>query len=85
MPLQDATTSSLDALKTYSLGWQVHNAEGPAASIPFFRHAVEIDPNFAVANAALALVYGSTGESALATQAIRRAHELRNHASDEEK
>jgi DNA-binding winged helix-turn-helix (wHTH) protein/tetratricopeptide (TPR) repeat protein len=85
IPLQDATTSSLEALKAYSLGWEVQDAQGPAAAIPFFQRAVEIDPEFATAHAALALMYGHTGESALATQTIRRAYELRNHASDNER
>jgi len=85
VPLQEATTSSLEALKEYSLGWQVHHSQGPAAAIPFFKRAVEIDPNFAAAHAMLALLYGHTGESGLATQTMRRAYELRNRASDEER
>lgn len=84
-PLQEATTSSLEALKAYSMGWEVHNSQGPAAAIPFFKRAVEIDPQFAAAQATLGLLYGHTGESALATQTIRRAYELRSHASDEER
>lgn len=84
-PLQEATTSSLEALKEYSLGWEVHHSQGPAAAIPFLKRAVEIDPNFAAAHAMLALLYGHTGESGLATQTMRRAYELRNHASDEER
>jgi DNA-binding winged helix-turn-helix (wHTH) protein/Tfp pilus assembly protein PilF len=84
-PLAQATTPSLDALKAYSLGWQVHEESGPAAAIPFFQRAVEIDPGFAAAHAALGLLHGTTGESALASQSIRRAYELRNHASDQER
>jgi len=83
--LQDATTTSLEALKAYSLGWEVLHAQGPAAAVPFFKRAVEIDSEFAAAHATLALMYGHTGESALATQTIRRAHELRSRASDEER
>lgn len=85
VPLQEATTSSLEALKEYSLGWEVHHSQGPAAAIPFFRRAVEIDPSFAAAQAMLALLYGHTGESGLATQTMGRAYEMRNRASDEEK
>jgi DNA-binding winged helix-turn-helix (wHTH) protein/tetratricopeptide (TPR) repeat protein len=84
-PLQQATTSSLEALKECSLGWDVHHSQGPAAAIPFFKRAIEIDPDFATAHAMLALLYSHTGESGLATQTIRRAHELRDHASDEER
>jgi len=85
IPLQEATTPSLEALKEYSLGWEVQHSRGPAAAIPFFTHAVEIDPNFAAAHAMLALFYGHTGESDLATRTMRRAYELRMHASDEER
>jgi eukaryotic-like serine/threonine-protein kinase len=84
-PLQEATTPSREALKEYSLGWEVHHSQGPAAAIPFLKRAVEIDPNFAAAHAMLALLYGHTGESGLATQTMRKAYELRNHASDEER
>lgn len=85
VPLQEATTPSLEALKEYSLGWEVHHSQGPAAAIPFFKHAVVIDPDFAAAQTMLALLYGHTGESGLATQTMRRAYELRNRASDEER
>jgi eukaryotic-like serine/threonine-protein kinase len=84
-PLEQATTPSLEALKAYSFGWQATNTQGQAAAIPFFRRAVEIDPQFAIAYAALALHHGSLGESGLALQEIRRAHELRDRASDGER
>jgi DNA-binding winged helix-turn-helix (wHTH) protein/tetratricopeptide (TPR) repeat protein len=84
-PLEDATTPSLEALKAYSLGWKVEFAQGPAAAVPYFKRAVEIDPQFAAAQVNLGLLYGHTGESALASQATSRAYELRNHASDEER
>jgi hypothetical protein len=50
-PLEQATTSSLEALKAYSLGMQAVRTNGPEAATPFFKHAVELDPNFAVAYA----------------------------------
>ena len=83
-PLAEATTPSLDALKAYSRGWQFAFSDPPAA-IPFFTRAVEIDPQFAMAHAALGLVYGHTGESALAAEHTRMAYELRGHASEQEK
>jgi DNA-binding winged helix-turn-helix (wHTH) protein/tetratricopeptide (TPR) repeat protein len=85
VPLAEATTSSLDALKAYSLGLRVLAVQGEEASIPFFRHAVEIDPNFAMAYAYLALMYGSTGSSRLATENALKAYQLRDHASDNER
>jgi hypothetical protein len=59
--------------------------QGEEASIPFFRRAVEIDPNFAMAYAFLALMYGSTGSSQLATENAVKAYQLRDHANDNER
>jgi serine/threonine protein kinase/Tfp pilus assembly protein PilF len=84
-PLEEATTKSLEALKAYSMGWQVRRSAGNAASLPFFKRAVEIDPQFATAHAALGLMYSSTGEPGLAAESTSRAFELRGHASDAEK
>src|SRR5579864_4175994 len=52
-PLAEATTPSLEALRAYSEGWKVLFSNGSAAAVPFFKHAVEIDPKFAMAYAAL--------------------------------
>ena len=84
-PLADATTSSLEALKAYSLGWKVAVSRGDEPAIPFFQHAVEIDPSFAMAYASLGLMYGSSGSSELATENVTRAYELRDRASDRER
>jgi tetratricopeptide (TPR) repeat protein len=64
---------------------KVLSASGDAASAPFFRHATEIDPQFAMAYARLGLSYADVGESALAAPNFARARELRNHASDAER
>jgi hypothetical protein len=64
-PLDEATTSSLDALKAYSAGWRAHFSGGPVAATPSFKQAIEIDPKFASAYAALGLMYGANGESTL--------------------
>jgi len=85
LPLAEATTASLEALKTYSLALRVIAAQGEEASIPYFKRAIELDPNFAMAYAYLALMYGSTGASDLATQNARKAFQLRDHASDNER
>src|ERR1700719_3439849 len=84
-PLAEATTPSLEALKAYSLGWKVLTSSGESAAIPFFKHAVEIDPRFAAAYASLGLMYGSSGETELGTENTRKAYELRDRASDNEK
>ena len=84
-PLAEATTPSLEALKAYSLGWRVLTSSGESAAIPFFKHAVELDPKFAAAYASLGLMYGSMGDSALATESTTKAYQLRDRASDKER
>ena len=84
-PLADATTPSLEALKAYSMAWKVSASHDTAAAVPFFKHAVEIDPKFAIAYASLGLFFGSMGETEAGTENIRRAYELRDRASDNEK
>ena len=84
-PLAEATTPSLEALKAYSLGWRVEALQGDEPAIPFFQHAVEIDPSFAMAYASLGLMYGSSGSSELATENVIRAYQLRDRASDKER
>jgi len=84
-PLAEATTPSLEALKGYSAGWQVTFSSGSAAAVPFFSRAIEIDPNFASAYAALGRMYGDIGETVLSAQNISKAYQLRNRASDQEK
>ena len=85
VPLSEATTPSLDALKAYSAGWQVSFSSGAAAAIPFLKHAVEIDPNFASAYALLGRFYGDIGESVLSAKNTGEAYRRRDHASDQEK
>src|ERR1035438_323509 len=71
-PLAEATIPSLEALKAYSMAWKVVASEGGNAAVPFFKHAVEIDPRFATAYASLGLMYGSM---ALASrQPLRAQH-----------
>jgi serine/threonine protein kinase len=84
-PLEQATTPSLEALKAYSSGNSVLYSTGGAAAIPFFKRAVELDPNFAVAYAWLGRVYGDIGESSIAAGYTRKAYELRDRASESEK
>ena len=85
VPLVEATTPSLEALKAYSAGWQVSFSSGSAAAVPFFRRAIEIDPNFASAYATLGRMYGDIGESTLSAVNTSKAHLLRDRASDQEK
>ena len=84
-PLQQATTPSLEALKALSSGNKVSYATGEAAAIPFYKHAIELDPNFALAYAWLGRMYGDIGESGMAADYTRKAYELRDRTSEPEK
>jgi eukaryotic-like serine/threonine-protein kinase len=61
----EATTSSLEALKAFSMGITTGRTRGDAESIPFYKHALELDPNFAVAYASLGLAYQNLGQASL--------------------
>src|SRR6202011_4804633 len=81
----EATTSSLEALKAFSMGITTQRQKGDAAAIPFFKRALELDPNFAVAYASLGLVYGNLGQANLSAEAIKKAYALRDRVSEREK
>ena len=83
-PLAEATTPSLEALKAYSTGIKVSLSVGSAEGIPFFRRAIEIDPQFAIAYANLGLAYGE-GASVLSAESATKAWQLRGRASDRER
>jgi DNA-binding winged helix-turn-helix (wHTH) protein/tetratricopeptide (TPR) repeat protein len=84
-PLAEATTSSLEALEAYTMAWKVHFAGGATAAMPFFKRAVEIDPNFAMAHAALGRIYQDIDESDLSAESLSKAWNLRERTSDREK
>ncbi|MGB6821627.1 MAG: serine/threonine-protein kinase, partial [Candidatus Acidiferrales bacterium] len=84
-PLEQATTPSLEALKAYSSGVKVQSMGGNGAEIPFFKHAIEVDPNFALAYARLGIAFTSIGEASLAGGYTAKAYELRERTSEAEK
>jgi DNA-binding winged helix-turn-helix (wHTH) protein/tetratricopeptide (TPR) repeat protein len=84
-PLADATTPSLEALKAFSLGSKTRYAKGGAASLPFYKRAVELDPNFARAYNLLAVTYRNLSEAGLAEEYARKAYELREKVSEQER
>ena len=84
-PLEKATTPSLEALKAFSSGNKIVYATGSPAAIPFFKHAIELDPNFALAYAWLGRMYEDIGESGVAADYTRKAYELRDRTSEPEK
>jgi tetratricopeptide (TPR) repeat protein len=85
-PVEQATTPSLDALKAYSLGLKTWSLKGADASIPLFKRAVELDPNFAMAYGRLGTAYATgTVAAGLSNLNIRKAYELREKVSDRER
>ena len=80
-PLAQATTPSLEALKAYSLGVKALRVRGETLSIPFFQHAIELDPNFALAYASLGVAWGNLRESDLAKENYQKAFDLRSRVS----
>ncbi len=84
-PLSEATTSSLEALKAFSLGDVRHQAFDELSALPLYQHAVELDPNFAMAYARMGAVYSNLGQSELSEKNREKAFELRDRASEHEK
>ena len=84
-PIQDATTASLEALKSYSVGLATRRRDGDGAAVPFLRNAIEQDPGFALAHARLSTVYANIGESLPSREEITRAYALRDRVSEPER
>ena len=85
VPLEQATTSSLEALKAYSLGVKARNEKGSAAALPYDQRAIQLDPNFAMGYLAVGNDYGSLEELGRASEYYTKAFQLREHASEREK
>ncbi len=83
--LAEATTSSLEALKAYGLGWKARNQKGEAAALPYDQRAIELDPNFAMAYIAVGNLYDTLGEIERGRAYYTKAFQLREHASEREK
>jgi eukaryotic-like serine/threonine-protein kinase len=81
-PVEDATTSSLDALQAYSLAMETQ-IQHDRSSIPFFKRATELDPNFAMAYARLGTEYFNFNQPDLGRAAMARAYDLRQRVSGE--
>jgi len=84
-PLEQASTSSLEALQAYSLGHAAHQREQDEEAVVHLQRAVELDPNFAMAWAELGVCYGNTGRNRQQQEDLRKAYGLRERASEREK
>jgi serine/threonine protein kinase/tetratricopeptide (TPR) repeat protein len=85
VPLEQATTSSLEALKAYSLGEKADREKGPGAALLYSQRAIQLDPNFAMGYLAVGGEYFSLAEPGRASEYLTKAFQLRDHASEREK
>ena len=83
--LEQATTSSLEALKAYSLGQEAYREKSPAAALPYHQRAIELDPSFAIGYLMVGADYSTLGELGRASEYYTKAFQLREHASEREK
>ena len=79
------TTGLLEAFEAYTRGERNVIARGGASNVPFFQRAIELDPEFAYAHAALGLVFGTMGENVRSMAHTQRAFTLRDRVSEWER
>ncbi|HEX3319806.1 MAG TPA: serine/threonine-protein kinase [Terriglobales bacterium] len=84
-PIEQATTSSLEAMKAYAMGDEKRAKEGDVEALPFYKRAAELDPNFAMAYARMGAVYGNIGDFRLSEENTRKAFDLRERTSERKK
>jgi tetratricopeptide (TPR) repeat protein len=85
MPLEQATTSSLEALQAFTLGQAEHQKLADDKAIPHLKRAVELDPNFAMAYATLGVAYSNQDDKVRASDYLKKAFDLKERASEREK
>jgi eukaryotic-like serine/threonine-protein kinase len=84
-PLEQATTSSLEALQSFTLGQSAHQKLEDESAIPHLKRAIELDPNFAMAYATLGVAYSNITQGTLSEENLHKAFELRDRASERER
>src|SRR5207248_2178346 len=84
-PLFQDTTTSLEALEAYGLAMKTWRAKGDSAALPLFKRAVELDPDFAIANAGLGVLFSNLGQVALSAEYVTRAYKLRDRVTEWER
>jgi hypothetical protein len=85
VPIEQATTASLEALRAYTFGVARRAAGSDVEAIPFFERAIELDASFASAYTMLSTVYGNLGETRRSEEYARRAFELGARVSERER
>jgi serine/threonine protein kinase/tetratricopeptide (TPR) repeat protein len=85
VPLAQATTSSLEALRAYSLGLSKYARGDAAGAVPQFQQAINLDADFAIAYANLGRAHQTLRQRDRMDEALHKAFELRNRTSEREK
>ena len=85
VPLSQATTSSLEALKALALASKVSREKGAVEALPFQKQALELDPNFALAYNDLGIGYANLNQPQLAAENLKKAFDLRDRVAEYEK
>ena len=84
-PLDEATTSSLDALQAFTQGGRAAREKGDQYALPYLKRAVELDPNFARAYSSLGASYINVNQGSLALENYKKAFDLRERVSERER
>jgi serine/threonine protein kinase/tetratricopeptide (TPR) repeat protein len=84
-PIENVTTSSLEALRQYSLGMKQHARLDYRNAIPFYQYAIQIDPNFAIAHARLATCFNTLRQLEASRAEFIKANELRDRVTERER
>src|ERR1700745_1582112 len=85
VPIDQVTTSSLEALKAFAMGNAEFDQEREIQSLTYYKRAGGLDPNFSWGYASMGIIYANSGENEKAIQATRRAYELKDRVSEREK
>ena len=83
--IEQATTSSLEALKAFTMGNEARDRGKLLESLTFYKRAIELDPNFAMAYARLGNAYANTNQYEAAKQYVQKAYDLRDRVSERER
>jgi len=83
-PIEKATTTSLEALRAYSIGRKTLTMDNAAPAIAWFQEAIRLDSTFAMAYASLGTAYANINETSLSEEATKKAYELRHNAGERE-
>jgi serine/threonine protein kinase/tetratricopeptide (TPR) repeat protein len=83
--IEQATTSSLEALKAYAMANDERAKGNTRESLGFYKRAVELDPNFAMAYARIAVHYVNQGQAEAAKEYVQKAYDLRERVSERER